>query len=55
MSKKIIASAVVILLVASSVIAQSANEALFEAARAGDIARIEAALSQGASVNATSR
>jgi ankyrin repeat protein len=33
----------------------SANEALFEAARAGDISRIEMALAQGASVNATSR
>jgi len=35
--------------------AQSANEALFEAARAGDVARIEAALAQGAGINATSR
>src|SRR5688572_3737567 len=33
----------------------SANEALFEAARAGDIPRIEMALAQGASINATSR
>jgi outer membrane protein assembly factor BamB len=51
----IIASTVVILIVASAVIAQNANEALFEAARAGDIARIEAALAQGAGINATSR
>jgi outer membrane protein assembly factor BamB len=41
--------------VASVAMAQSANEALFEAARAGDVARIEAALSQGAGINATSR
>ena len=33
----------------------SANEALFEAARAGDIPRIEMALAQGANINATSR
>ena len=33
----------------------SANEALFEAARAGDIPRIEMALAQGARINATSR
>ena len=31
------------------------NELLFEAARAGDVARIEAALAKGATVNATSR
>jgi outer membrane protein assembly factor BamB len=36
-------------------IGQSANEALFEAARAGDIPRIESALAQGAAINATSR
>ncbi len=40
---------------ASAAIAQSANEALFEAARAGDVRAIEAALAAGASVNATSR
>jgi len=36
-------------------IAQSPDEALFEAARAGDTARIEAALAQGAKINATAR
>jgi PQQ-like domain/Ankyrin repeats (many copies) len=35
--------------------APAPNELLFEAARAGDVARIEAALAKGASVNATSR
>jgi outer membrane protein assembly factor BamB len=44
-----------IFIAATVAIAQSANEALFEAARAGDVARIEAALAQGADVNATSR
>src|SRR5688572_14439721 len=34
---------------------QAANESLWEAARAGDTARITAALSQGADVNAKSR
>ena len=34
---------------------QAANEALWEAARAGDTARITAALAQGADVNAKSR
>ena len=34
---------------------QPANEALWEAARAGDTARITAALAQGADVNAKSR
>src|SRR4249920_1206797 len=34
---------------------QAANEALWDAARAGDTARITAALAQGASVNASSR
>ena len=34
---------------------QAANESLWEAARAGDTARITAALSQGANVNAKSR
>jgi outer membrane protein assembly factor BamB len=54
-NKRFIANLVVIVAVASVAIAQSANEALFEAARAGDIPRIEMALAQGASVNATSR
>ena len=40
---------------AMSAIAQSPNEALFEAARAGDVRAIEAALAAGAGVNATSR
>ena len=38
-----------------SAIAQSPNEALFEAARGGDVRAIEAALAAGAGVNATSR
>ncbi len=46
---------VVVCAAVSVTIAQSANEALFEAARAGDVARIEAALAQGAGINATSR
>ena len=46
---------VVSLSAATSAIAQSANEALFEAARAGDVRAIEAALAAGANVNATSR
>ena len=50
-----IVSIVGIFAAASVAIAQSANEALFEAARAGDIPRIEMALAQGASINATSR
>ena len=55
MSRTFIVSVVVTCAVASVAIAQSANEALFEAARAGDIPRIEAALAQGAGINATSR
>src|SRR6185295_18064490 len=35
--------------------AQAANESLWEASRAGDTARITAALAQGADVNAKSR
>ena len=41
--------------VATLAIAQSPNEALFDAARAGDVRAIEAALAAGASVNAASR
>ena len=48
-------SVVFILAVGAVAIAQNANEALFEAARAGDVAKIESALAQGAGVNATSR
>ena len=55
MRRMLPASVVVIVGVASVAIAQSANDALFEAARAGDIPRIEMALGQGASINATSR
>jgi len=54
-SRTFIVSVAVTCAVASVAIAQSANEALFEAARAGDIPRIEAALAQGAGINATSR
>ena len=54
MSKQFIVSVVVFAAVCVAN-AQSANEALFEAARAGDVARIEAALAQGAGINATSR
>ena len=47
------------LLAATSMVAgqgaQAANESLWEASRAGDTARITAALSQGADVNAKSR
>jgi outer membrane protein assembly factor BamB len=46
------------LLIATTVRAQgpqSANELLWEAARAGDVAKINAALAQGANVNAKSR
>jgi ankyrin repeat protein len=53
-SRLLIVSIVVFAVVAVTT-AQSANEALFEAARAGDTARIEAALAQGAGLNATSR
>src|ERR671910_2228593 len=52
---KSIATVAVIVAVTALAIAQSANEALFEAARAGDIPRIESALAQGASIDATSR
>ena len=54
-SKALIVSIVISFSAASSAIAQSANEALFEAARAGDVRAIEAALAAGANVNATSR
>ena len=55
MSRALIVSIVISFGAASAAIAQSANEALFEAARAGDVRAIEAALAAGASVNATSR
>lgn len=54
MSRRFIAALVIMVAVAFPR-AQDANEALFEAARAGDVARIEAALAQGAGINATSR
>jgi outer membrane protein assembly factor BamB len=53
--KQLITALVVVFAMVSVAIAQSANDALFEAARAGDVARIEAALAQGAAVNATAR
>jgi hypothetical protein len=57
MTRALVASLVIIFSfgTASVAIAQSADETLFEAARAGDIKRIEASLAAGANVNATSR
>ena len=46
-SRTLIVSIVISFSAASSAIAQSANEALFEAARAGDVRAIEAALAAG--------
>ena len=55
--KRTAAKCILALALVSMVIAQAtpANEALWEAARAGDITRISAALAQGADVNAKAR
>ena len=58
--KKLIAISIVVWGAVSVAVGQSSrqqdpNELLFEAARAGDVGRIETALAQGGSVNATTR